>query len=393
MSKFTELEVVAGDEEEIGNEDNWSDIFEKLDQKDGVPDGRIDKNAFLEWIDTLSFQDVVMLEVNNGISRRQLRFLIESADVDDNFYIDKEEFLTLIQKHSGQLEKIQQNNFLKYMRIAAYADEYRWWPPPWFTLMLIFLNIFIYIYHVIHFLGNGEIITWSGPIPLCSVLIFNSEVNYQAWRYFTYSFVHAGLEHILVNMCLLILVGLSLEMSNSWWRVGLVYTIGVISGSLGTAIIKPGTYLAGASGGVYALASAHVAALLLNWKEDSLILRQRIRNKKSSSPTFGKIVRVARILIVVGILSVDVITVISNYVQGESSSTSYTAHLSGVIMGVLVGVVMLKNRRVQHWERWLIVLSWVSAAIIITALVILNIVFADQSTNTMNSIICDKYIP
>ena len=49
-------------------------------------------------------------------------------------------------------------------------------------------------------------------------------------------------------MCLLILVGLSLEMSNSWWRVGLVYTIGVISGSLGTAIIKPGTYLAGASG-------------------------------------------------------------------------------------------------------------------------------------------------
>ena len=69
MSKFTELEVVAGDEKEIGNEDNWSDIFEKLDQKDGVPDGRIDKNAFLEWIDTLSFQDVVMLEVNNGISR------------------------------------------------------------------------------------------------------------------------------------------------------------------------------------------------------------------------------------------------------------------------------------------------------------------------------------
>ena len=61
-----------------------------------------------------------------NVSRRQLRFLIESADVDDNFYIDKEEFLTLIQKHSGQLEKIQQNNFLKYMRIAAYADEYRY---------------------------------------------------------------------------------------------------------------------------------------------------------------------------------------------------------------------------------------------------------------------------
>ena len=51
--------------------------------------------------------------------------MIESADVDDNYFIDKEEFLSLIRKHSGQLEKIQQNNFLKYMRIAAYADEYR----------------------------------------------------------------------------------------------------------------------------------------------------------------------------------------------------------------------------------------------------------------------------
>ena len=58
--------------------------------------------------------------------RSQLRYLIESADVDDNYFIDKDEFLSLIQKHSGQLEKIQQNNFLKYMRIAAYADEFRY---------------------------------------------------------------------------------------------------------------------------------------------------------------------------------------------------------------------------------------------------------------------------
>ena len=69
MSKFTDLEIVAGDEAVIENEDNWGEIFEKLDQKDGTPDGRIDKFAFLEWIDTLSFQDVVTLEVNNGISR------------------------------------------------------------------------------------------------------------------------------------------------------------------------------------------------------------------------------------------------------------------------------------------------------------------------------------
>jgi len=206
--------------ENIGEEfkeEDWNEIFDNLDRKDGTPDGQIDKAAFLEWIDTLSFQDSVMLEANNGIERKKLRLLIDSADVDKNSFIDKKEFLSLIQKHGKELEKIQNNKFLKYMRIAAYADEYRWWPPPFFTLLLIIINISIYCYHVNYFLGKGRKITWTRPVPLCSVLIFNSEVNYEVWRYFSYSFVHAGLEHILVNMSILVLVGISLEMANSWW--------------------------------------------------------------------------------------------------------------------------------------------------------------------------------
>ena len=66
--------------------------------------------------------------------------------------------------------------------------------------------------------------------------------------------MHAGYEHILVNVILMWLVGLSLEMSNTWWRVATVYSLGVLSGSLLTTLIWPDTFLAGASGGVYALA-------------------------------------------------------------------------------------------------------------------------------------------
>ena len=71
---------------------------------------------------------------------------------------------------------------------------------------------------------------------------------FQVWRYLTYSVVHVGVEHILVNTGLMLLVGVSLEMSHSWWRVGLVYGLGVISGSLVTHVLHPGTFLAGASG-------------------------------------------------------------------------------------------------------------------------------------------------
>ena len=66
--------------------------------------------------------------------------------------------------------------------------------------------------------------------------------------------MHAGYEHILVNVLLMWLVGLSLEMSNAWWRVATVYLLGILSGSLLNSLISPDTFLAGASGGVYALA-------------------------------------------------------------------------------------------------------------------------------------------
>ena len=72
-------------------------------------------------------------------------------------------------------------------------------------------------------------------------------------------------------------MGLPLEMTNGSWRVALIYFSGVLAGSLGSSSFEPKVYLAGASGGVYALIAAHLASLVLNWEEDSLILRRRIR--------------------------------------------------------------------------------------------------------------------
>ena len=51
--------------------------------------------------------------------------MIETADMDDDKYIDREEFLMIVENYSKEFEKIQRNNFLKYLRVAAYADEYR----------------------------------------------------------------------------------------------------------------------------------------------------------------------------------------------------------------------------------------------------------------------------
>ena len=39
----------------------------------------------------------------------------------------------------------------------------------------------------------------------------------------------------------------------------------IFKGSMGTSIANPRIFLAGASGGVYALITAHIATIILNW--------------------------------------------------------------------------------------------------------------------------------
>ena len=62
-------------------------------------------------------------------------------------------------------------------------------------------------------------------------------------------------------------LGLPLEMVHRWWRIMLIYLTGVMAGSLTVAVADPSVYLAGASGGVYALITAHLANVIFNWQE------------------------------------------------------------------------------------------------------------------------------
>lgn len=70
-------------------------------------------------------------------------------------------------------------------------------------------------------------------------------------------------------------MGIPLEMVHGWWRVSLLYFLGVIAGSLTTSVTDPWVRLAGASGGVYCLLTAHIATIIMvkkNQKAQSLIV-------------------------------------------------------------------------------------------------------------------------
>ena len=62
------------------------------------------------------------------------------------------------------------------------------------------------------------------------------------------------------------LLGLPLEIVHGPLRIGVIYLAGVVSGSLLTSMTDTGEFLAGASGGVYALMLAHLPTLIMNWR-------------------------------------------------------------------------------------------------------------------------------
>lgn len=61
-------------------------------------------------------------------------------------------------------------------------------------------------------------------------------------------------------------LGTLLEMVHRW-RIILIYLAGVVGGALANSLYMPTFYLAGASGGVYAVEYAHLSNLVLvSWK-------------------------------------------------------------------------------------------------------------------------------
>ena len=241
-----------------------------------------------------------------------------------------------------------------------------------FMPLVTLIETIIFTYHCIHLsTEHGLTISWDGPVPYCSVLIYDPYKRYQVWRYITYMFVHIGVLHYIFNMIMQLLVGVFLEMEQEDWkgsfRVMAVYFSGVIAGSLGTSIVNPNTYvagkysknflrnnffqiynynelyftiffIAGASGGIYALIAAHLSTMILNWKEDNAIKIRKVIHKPMT-----KIIRI----IFISFLTIHdfAIAIYETYVLKKDSQTGYIGHLCGAIAGILVGFFILKNRR------------------------------------------------
>ena len=159
-----------------------------------------------------------------------------------------------------------------------------------------------------------------------------------------------------MNLLVQIMLGIPLEMVHKWWRVLIIYFAGVLAGSLGTSVSDPAVYLAGASGGVYALITAHVATILMNWRQMEFAALQ--------------------LIVFLIITSVDVGQAIyTRYVLEKVNQIGYVAHLAGAVAGLLVGINILRNLEVQTWEKVVWWASFFLYTALMTAAILWNVLY------------------
>jgi rhomboid-related protein 1/2/3 len=133
--------------------------------------------------------------------------------------------------------------------------------------------------------------------------------------------------------------------------VALVYLSGVAAGSMGTSISNPRIYLAGASGGVYALITAHIATIIMNWHEMEFAIVQ--------------------LFVFLVFCSTDIGFSVYRHINDPTDRVGYMAHLCGGIAGLLVGIGVLRNLNVRSYEKKL----WWIAVSIYSGLMIAGICF------------------
>ncbi|XP_072984588.1 RHOMBOID-like protein 2 [Typha latifolia] len=179
--------------------------------------------------------------------------------------------------------------------------------------------------------------------------------NHQPWRLITCIWLHSGIVHIFYNMLSLLLFGIRLELEFGYVRIGILYVISGLGGSLLSALFSHAVSV-GASGAIMGFLGSALSELITNW---------RIYANKF-----------AVLLILLFIIAINVVSGLSPHVDNF-------AHAGGFISGFLLGLVILIRPQygngaalgchtgpVKHKLMYQYVLSVIAAVLLIPGFVV-----------------------
>ncbi|VFQ87593.1 unnamed protein product [Cuscuta campestris] len=165
----------------------------------------------------------------------------------------------------------------------------------------------------------------SSTLDKMGALEWNKIVSdHQRWRLVTCIWLHAGVVHLLANMLSLFFIGIRLEQQFGFVRVGIIYLLSGISGSVLSSLFIQHSISVGASGAVFGLLGAILAELLTNWTIYS-----------------NKVAALFSLVVIIAVnLAVGILPHVDNF-----------AHIGGFVSGFLLGFVLLLRPQFGWLER------------------------------------------
>lgn len=155
----------------------------------------------------------------------------------------------------------------------------------------------------------------SFTLEKLGALEWNKVVHeHQGWRLVTCMWLHAGIIHLLANMLSLVFIGIRLEQQFGFVRIGIIYLLSGLGGSVLSALFMQNSISVGASGALFGLLGAMLSELITNWALYS--------NKAAALLTL--------VVIIVINLAVGILPHVDNF-----------AHIGGFLTGFLLGFVLL----------------------------------------------------
>ncbi|XP_006005581.1 rhomboid-related protein 1 [Latimeria chalumnae] len=226
-----------------------------------------------------------------------------------------------------------------------YFYQYRACPPPIFMAVVTTIQIIVFLCYGA--VLNKWVLQTYHPDFMKSPLLYHPSHRAQVWRFVTYMFMHVGLEQLGFNALLQLMIGVPLEMVHGIVRISLLYLAGVIAGSLTVSITDMRAPLVGGSGGVYALCSAHLANVVMNWagmRCPYKLLRMVLALVCMSSEV-GRAVWLR----------------FSPPLPPLGPQPSFMAHLAGAVVGISMGLIILRSYEESLHDQcswWVILLSY-----------------------------------
>uniref|UniRef100_A0A2N9I3W5 RHOMBOID-like protein n=1 Tax=Fagus sylvatica TaxID=28930 RepID=A0A2N9I3W5_FAGSY len=146
----------------------------------------------------------------------------------------------------------------------------------------------------------------------------------EGWRLFSCMWLHVGVLHLACNMLSLLFIGIRLEQEFGFVKIGVLYLLSGLGGSLLSAIHTKSTISVGASGALFGLMGAMLSELLTNWTIYA-----------------NKCAALLTLLLVIAI----------NLAVGFLPRVDNAAHIGGFLSGFLLGFILLVRPQFGYVSR------------------------------------------